>query len=96
MLAALNWIFVFWPLLVFRANYTPLLCVECGNAGRQKTPATLRLRNYILALFKRMTSFITEYPQFVTVTNLEEKKLLKPDKYKDIIISSLRYLLVRE
>ncbi|HEX4875705.1 MAG TPA: transposase [Chitinophagaceae bacterium] len=40
-----------------------------------------------------MASFITEYPQFFTATNLEWKKLLKPDKYKDIIISSLRFLV---
>ena len=40
-----------------------------------------------------MTSFITEYPQFFTATNLQWKKLLKPDKYKDIIISSLRFLV---
>ncbi len=40
-----------------------------------------------------MASFITEYPQFFTATNLQWKKLLKPDKYKDIVISSLRFLV---
>ena len=40
-----------------------------------------------------MAPFITEYPQFFTATNLEWKKLLTPDKYKDIIISSLRFLV---
>ena len=40
-----------------------------------------------------MVPIITEYPQFFTATNLEWKKLLKPGKYKDIIISSLRYLV---
>lgn len=40
-----------------------------------------------------MPSIITEYPQFFTATNLEWKKLLKPDKYKDIIIESLRFLV---
>jgi hypothetical protein len=40
-----------------------------------------------------MTNIITEYPQFFTATNLEWKKLLKPDKYKDIIIESLRFLV---
>ena len=40
-----------------------------------------------------VTNIITEYPQFLTVTNLEWKKLLKPDKYKDIIIDSLRFLV---
>ncbi len=36
---------------------------------------------------------ITEYPQFFTATNLEWKKLLQPDKYKDIIITSLQFLV---
>jgi putative transposase len=36
---------------------------------------------------------ITEYPQFFTATNLEWKKLLRPDKYKDIVIESLRFLV---
>ena len=40
-----------------------------------------------------MTNIITEHPQFFTATNLEWKKLLKPDKYKDIIIESLRFLV---
>ena len=40
-----------------------------------------------------MLQMITEYPQFFTATNLEWKKLLKPDKYKDIIISSIRFLV---
>ena len=41
---------------------------------------------------------ITEYPQYFTATNLlpmtiGRQKLLKPEKYKDIIISSLRFLV---
>ncbi len=40
-----------------------------------------------------MAAIITEYPQFFTATNLEWKKLLQPDKYKDIVISSLRFLV---
>jgi len=40
-----------------------------------------------------MTSIITEYPQFFTATNLEWKKLLQPDKYKDIVIESMRFLV---
>jgi len=36
---------------------------------------------------------ITEYPQFFTATNLEWKKLLQPDKYKDIVIESMRFLV---
>ncbi|MEO6314577.1 MAG: transposase [Chitinophagaceae bacterium] len=40
-----------------------------------------------------MLPFITEYPQFFTATNLEWKRLLKPDKYKNIIVESLRHLV---
>ncbi len=40
-----------------------------------------------------MPNLITEYPQFFTATNLEWKKLLKPDKYKDIVMDSLRFLV---
>jgi REP element-mobilizing transposase RayT len=36
---------------------------------------------------------ITEYSQYFTATNLEWQKLLKPDKNKDILISSLRFLV---
>ena len=36
---------------------------------------------------------ITEYPQYFTATNLEWLKLLKPEKYKDLIISSLCFLV---
>jgi len=43
-----------------------------------------------------MPAFITEYPQFFTATNLEWKKLLLPDKYKDIIISSFRFLIEKK
>ena len=40
-----------------------------------------------------MAPIITEWPQYFTATNLEWKKLLRPDKYKDIIIDSLRFLV---
>jgi REP element-mobilizing transposase RayT len=40
-----------------------------------------------------MAEFITEYPQFFTATNLEWKTLLQPDKYKDIIIESMRFVV---
>jgi putative transposase len=40
-----------------------------------------------------MTAIITESPQFFTATILEWKKLLKPEKYKDTIISSLQFLV---
>ena len=39
-----------------------------------------------------MAPYPTHWPQFYTVTILEWKHLLKPDKYKDIIIQSLQYL----
>lgn len=40
-----------------------------------------------------MSSIITEYPAYFTATNLEWKKLLQQDKYKGIIIDSLRFLV---
>ena len=40
-----------------------------------------------------MLPLSTEWPQFFTATNLEWKKVLKPDKYKDIIIDSLKFLV---
>ena len=40
-----------------------------------------------------MTDIITEYPHFFTATNLEWKMLLLRDKYKDIIIESMRFLV---
>jgi REP element-mobilizing transposase RayT len=40
-----------------------------------------------------MAPIITECPKFFTATNLGWKKLLQPDKYKDIVISSLRFLV---
>ncbi len=38
-------------------------------------------------------SFNNYYPDFYTATILEWKHLLKPDKFKDIIISSLQFLV---
>ncbi|TMI63054.1 MAG: hypothetical protein E6H07_16785 [Bacteroidetes bacterium] len=40
-----------------------------------------------------MRESITEYAHFFTATNLEWKPLLLPDKYKDIIIESMRFLV---
>ena len=40
-----------------------------------------------------MEPIITEWPQYFTATNLEWKKLLQLDKYKDIIVDSLRFLV---
>lgn len=57
-----------------------------------KTPAARTIGTLILVSIT-MSPLITEYPQFFTATNLEWKKLLKPNKYKDIIISSLRFLV---
>ena len=41
-------------------------------------------------------SMITEYPAFFTATNLNWKKLLESDKYKLIVIDSLRFLVEKE
>jgi len=40
-----------------------------------------------------MANIITEYPHFFTATNLNWKKLLAPNKYKDIMIESMRFLV---
>ncbi len=40
-----------------------------------------------------MKNKITEWPKFYTVTILEWKWLLAPDKYKDVVVSSLRFLV---
>ena len=40
-----------------------------------------------------MASIITEYPHFFTATNLNWKKLLIHEKYKSIVIDSLRFLV---
>ena len=40
-----------------------------------------------------MVEIITEYPHFFTATNLCWKKLLEPDKNKDVIIDSKRFLV---
>jgi putative transposase len=37
---------------------------------------------------------ITEHPQFFTATILEWKHLLKPVKYKDIVVGSLKFLVL--
>jgi putative transposase len=40
-----------------------------------------------------MPGFITEYPQFLTASIKAWNKLLENDKYKDIIIQSLGFLV---
>ena len=40
-----------------------------------------------------MKEIISEYPHFFTATNLEWKKLFSRDKYKNIIIESMRFLV---
>lgn len=40
-----------------------------------------------------MPAFVTEYPQFFTASIKGWYKLLEHDKYKDIIINSLRFLV---
>jgi len=41
---------------------------------------------------KTMPLFVTEYPQFFTASIKGRYKLLQHDKYKDIVINSLRFL----
>jgi putative transposase len=38
-------------------------------------------------------NFPTEHPQFITITVFEWKHLLKPDKYKELILDSLEFLV---
>ena len=40
-----------------------------------------------------MADYITEYPHYFTATNLEWKRLLTKEKYKAIIIESMRFLV---
>ena len=40
-----------------------------------------------------MAEYITEYPHYFTATNLEWKRLLTKEKYKDILIESMRFLV---
>jgi len=40
-----------------------------------------------------MSFFITEYPQFFTASLEGWYKLPEPDQYKDVIMSSLRFLV---
>ena len=40
-----------------------------------------------------MAEIITEYAHFFTATNLEWKKLLLPDKRKDVIIESMKFIV---
>ncbi|RYZ60363.1 MAG: hypothetical protein EOO14_07380, partial [Chitinophagaceae bacterium] len=47
-------------------------------------------------LSSSMSAIITSYPHFFTATCLEWKKLLAPDKYKNILIDSLRFLVKDE
>jgi REP element-mobilizing transposase RayT len=46
-----------------------------------------------VAVILAMPSIITEYPQFFTATNLEWRSLLQSDKYKDIVVDSLRFIV---
>jgi len=40
-----------------------------------------------------MAEYITEYPHYFTATNLEWKRLLAKQQYKDILIESMRFLV---
>ena len=43
-----------------------------------------------------MEKYPIHWPQFYTATIMEWKHLLKPDKYKDVILQSLQYLVVNK
>jgi putative transposase len=49
---------------------------------------------FLSQTLNQMPDIITEFPQFFTSTNLEWKKLLSQDKYKDMVVESLRFLVV--
>ena len=49
-----------------------------------------------LLSFAVVSKIITEYPHFFTATILGWKKLLKPDKYKDILIESMQFLATHQ
>jgi len=57
------------------------------NCGKPLLPTALK------AEFGNMNHIITEYPQFFTATNLNWERILLRNKYKDIIIDSLRFLV---
>ena len=71
---------------------TPVLVLCAGYVCGQKHQHHLLYGNPYIAT-RTMPLPITEYPNYLTATILEWKKLLKPNKYKDIIISSLRFLV---
>jgi len=49
-----------------------------------------------LLSFAVVSKIITEYPHFFTAAILGWKKLLKPDKYKDILIESMQFLATHQ
>lgn len=80
---------LFFPLLAFQKKQAPLVLSKDKRGSF--TNKTNRTKPYLWVL--NMEPIITEHPQFFTATILEWKRLLKPDKYKDIIISSLQFLV---
>jgi hypothetical protein len=69
-------------------TFTPLLVCSLAKCGSVPTTVIKRV-----AVISAMPSIITEYPQFFTATNLEWKSLLQSDKYKDIVVDSLRFIV---
>ena len=62
-----------------------------ANHGVKISNQPLEVKTIVLNL--KMPAFITEYPQFFTASIKGYHKLLEEDKYKDIIIDSLRFLV---
>jgi putative transposase len=52
-----------------------------------------RYTGHQLSVISDMPALLKEYPQFFTASNLEWKPLLQADKYKDIIINSMKFLV---
>jgi hypothetical protein len=80
-----------WPdVFIYLKNFVFLY--DLHHASRVFCPwiRKINCRDCVVA------KIITEYPHFFTATILDWKKLLKPDKYKNIIIDSMRFLVTNQ
>ena len=74
----------------------PLLVFPCGCRCCVLSPTTEALafeKTQAGCILDPMALLTTYCPQFFTATILEWKPLLKEDKYKDIIVNSLQFLV---
>ena len=65
---------------------------HCAKLGKE-TPAGQKLAIKSSCSYLVFVNFSEYYPDYFTANILEWKHLLKPNKFKDIIISSLDYLV---